>query len=68
MAKKEVGLFDLVVDGIGGKDLNNCLDLLRVGGKLVSYGATAGIPPKLSIHSIFLMHKAIIGTSMGSDR
>lgn len=41
-AKKEVGLFDLVVDGVGGKEFNHFLELLKMGGKLVSYGATSG--------------------------
>jgi hypothetical protein len=29
---------------------------------------TSGVPEKLPVHSVFLMHKQIIGTSMGSDK
>eukprot|EP01127_Copromyxa_protea_P022802 TRINITY_DN8365_c0_g1_i2.p1 TRINITY_DN8365_c0_g1~~TRINITY_DN8365_c0_g1_i2.p1 ORF type:complete len:339 (+),score=55.89 TRINITY_DN8365_c0_g1_i2:102-1019(+) len=65
---KKVGSFDLVVDGVGGKDFNKFIDLLALGGKLVTYGATAGLPDKVPIQNIFLAHKQIIGTSMGSDR
>jgi len=66
--RKTVGEFELIIDGTGGSDFNAILNLLKVGGKMVVYGATAGnIGKNFSIHNIFLLHKQIIGTSMGSD-
>jgi len=67
LAKKETELFDLVVDGVGGNDFNAFIELLKTGGSLVTYGATAGPPARFAVQDIFLRHKNIIGTSLGSD-
>jgi len=56
--------FDLIVDGSGGHTFNSLIGLLKWGGKLVTYGSTAGIPKKLDIHRIFLSQLQIIGTTM----
>lgn len=42
VAKKEAGGFDVVVDGSGGKSFGDLVTLLNLGGKVVTYGATAG--------------------------
>lgn len=44
LAKKEVpGGFDVIVDGTGGQGFGGLVSLLGLGGKLVTYGATAGL-------------------------
>lgn len=59
--------FDVVIDGAGGPEFNALLHILRPGGRLVSYGATAGKPKDLDIFRIFLLQLKLLGTSMGSD-
>lgn len=59
--------FDVVIDGAGGPDFNALIQILRPGGRLVSYGATAGKPKDVDIFRVFLFQLKILGTSMGSD-
>eukprot|EP01126_Amoeba_proteus_P021011 TRINITY_DN2131_c0_g2_i5.p1 TRINITY_DN2131_c0_g2~~TRINITY_DN2131_c0_g2_i5.p1 ORF type:complete len:237 (+),score=45.93 TRINITY_DN2131_c0_g2_i5:377-1087(+) len=68
VAKKVGGKFDVVVDGTGGHNFGFLIELLKSGGKLVTYGATSGIPKTFPIHNVFLSQKEILGTTMGSDR
>jgi len=59
--------FDLIVDGAGGKSFNMLFNILKRGGTVVSYGATAG-RPNFEIHRFFLRQQKLIGSTMGSDR
>lgn len=58
---------DLVVDSTGSDALNDALELLRPGGSLVLYGATAGLPSGLNLRRIFWNQLRIQGSTMGSD-
>jgi zinc-binding alcohol dehydrogenase/oxidoreductase len=58
--------FDLIVDGAGGKNFHALLRLLRGGGKIVTYGATAGPIPEISSRQVFSRQIGILGTTMGS--
>ncbi len=58
---------DLVIDSTGGETLNDSLELLRPGGSLVLYGATAGLPAGLNLRRIFWNQLRIQGSTMGSD-
>eukprot|EP00004_Rigifila_ramosa_P017394 TRINITY_DN4232_c0_g1_i1.p1 TRINITY_DN4232_c0_g1~~TRINITY_DN4232_c0_g1_i1.p1 ORF type:complete len:344 (+),score=96.97 TRINITY_DN4232_c0_g1_i1:135-1034(+) len=60
-------LFDAVIDGTGGQTFEECLRLLKPGGKIVSYGATAGSSVSLDLPRMFLMQKEILGSTMGND-
>jgi len=65
----KVGKVHVVIDGSGGENSSIMLsDLLNNYGKFVTYGATAGPPPQFPIHNVFLTHKSILGTTMGSDQ
>lgn len=57
---------DAVIDGTGGAILDGALDAVRTGGRVVSYGATLGATPELSVRRIFWKHVQVRGTSMGS--
>lgn len=59
--------FDAIVDGTGGPFVNGYLSLLKYGGRLVCYGATAGNPPEgLEMARLFYRQIQIRGTTMGS--
>ena len=61
------GGVDVVVDGTGGPAFAGCFSVLRPGGRLVVYGATAGNPPTgLEMAKLFFRQAHIIGSTMGS--
>ena len=62
----EHGPIDLVVDGAAGGGFNNLLGLVRPGGRIVSYGGTAGPPKDFDIRKHFWKQLHLIGSTMGS--
>lgn len=65
--RSSVGEFDLVIDGAGGKQLNDLLALVKPGGTVVSYGATLGTPATFNIHHVYWKQIRLVGSTMGSD-
>ena len=61
------GGFDAIIDGAAGDQMNTLLDLLRPGGRLISYGATLGRPEFLNVYKIYWKQLRLQGTTMGSD-
>jgi zinc-binding alcohol dehydrogenase/oxidoreductase len=57
---------DLIIDGVGGTTFEHALDVARPGGRLVSYGATTGNAPQLTVRRIFWKQLSVLGTTMGS--
>lgn len=57
----------LVVDGAGGETWTKCLGLVRAGGRIVSYGATAGAPT-MDLWKLFWRQIDVLGSTMGSER
>lgn len=57
---------DLVVDGTGGTVFNQALDLVKPGGRIVTYGSTLGVAPDLQVRRIFFKQIDVLGTTMGS--
>ena len=66
--RQHFGAFDLVLDSAGGAGINQYIDLLKSGGRIVSYGATLGRPEKLDLHKIFWKQIRLIGSSMGAPQ
>jgi NADPH:quinone reductase-like Zn-dependent oxidoreductase len=59
---------DLAFDGAGAPYWPPLLELLRNGGRLVSYGRTAGQAAALDVRPVFWRQLSIIGSTMGSRR
>jgi NADPH:quinone reductase-like Zn-dependent oxidoreductase len=57
---------DIVIDGAGGDTFNKSLDLLKPGGRLVSYGATTGAAPQVEVRRIFWKQLNVLGSTMGT--
>ncbi len=57
---------DLVVDGTGGAPFDQALDAVRAGGRVVTYGATLGNTPQLTVRRVFWKQLNVLGTTMGS--
>ena len=57
---------DLIIDGTGGATFERALDAARPGGRVVSYGATTGNVPELTVRRIFWKQLSVLGSTMGS--
>lgn len=57
----------LVVDGAGGETWAKCISLVAPAGRIVTYGATAGLAT-LDLRRLFWRHIDVLGTTMGSER
>jgi len=57
---------DLIVDGAGGETFAHALDLVRPGGRVVTYGATCGPVANLEVRRIFWKQIDIHGSTMGA--
>lgn len=57
---------DVVIDSVGGPTFNHCIELLRPGGRIATFGATTGPAPQLEIRRVFWKQLSILGTTMGS--
>lgn len=66
-AMKSTGGFDVIIDSAGGQHVSDYMKVLRPGGRLVHYGATAGKAKDIDLFKVFWNQVSILGTSMGSD-
>jgi NADPH:quinone reductase-like Zn-dependent oxidoreductase len=57
---------DVIVDGAGGDTFAQALDLVRPGGRIVTYGATRGSVSNLEVRRIFWKQINILGSTMGT--
>lgn len=57
---------DLIVDGTGGETFERALDAARPGGRIVTYGATTGNAPRLTVRRIFWKQLDVLGSTMGT--
>lgn len=57
---------DVIVDGAGGETFAQALDLVRPGGRIVTYGATRGHVSNLEVRRVFWKQIDIRGSTMGT--
>jgi NADPH:quinone reductase-like Zn-dependent oxidoreductase len=57
---------NLIVDGTGGAPFDQAVDALAPGGRVVTYGATLGPVPQLTVRRVFWKQLDVLGTKMGS--
>jgi NADPH:quinone reductase-like Zn-dependent oxidoreductase len=57
---------DLVIDSAGGDGYKKLLDVVKSGGRIVSYGSTAGPIPTLDMFKVFWKQLRLQGSTMGS--
>jgi zinc-binding alcohol dehydrogenase/oxidoreductase len=65
--QKQVGGFDIIIDGAGGPNFSKLLDLAMPGARIVLYGRTAGEINSISPRTLFWKQLTIYGTSMGTE-
>ncbi|MFC4549079.1 MULTISPECIES: alcohol dehydrogenase catalytic domain-containing protein [Halorussus] len=66
-AVSDIGTPDSVINHLGGQYTDLGLDVLRRGGHMVVCGRTAGSRSEIDIPDLFLGHKRIIGSTMGTQ-
>ena len=59
--------FDLIIDSVGGDQMNNLVKLTKPAGRIVFYGATTGLPSKLDLYRMFWNQITLQGSTMGND-
>ena len=57
---------DVVIDSAGGETFNKALDVLKPGGRLATYGSTAGVAKNVEVRRIFWKQLTVLGSTMGS--
>lgn len=57
---------DVVIDGAAGQGYARLIDVVGFGGRIVNYGATAGMPEKLDMFKVFWKQLSLQGSTMGS--
>lgn len=63
----EIGRPDAVVNHLGGNFTELGLDVLRRGGHVVICGRTAGGRSEFDVTDLFLNHKRVVGSTMGTQ-
>ena len=58
---------DVIVDGAGSDTFAQALDIVKPGGRIVTYGATCGSVPNLEVRRIFWKQIDILGSTMGTS-
>jgi NADPH:quinone reductase-like Zn-dependent oxidoreductase len=56
---------DVVLDHVGGEVLTASIRAVRVGGRVVTCGATAGFHPAIDLRHIFFRQVELLGSTMG---
>jgi NADPH:quinone reductase-like Zn-dependent oxidoreductase len=59
---------DVIVDGAGGDTFAHALDLVKPGGRIVTYGATRGPVSNLEVRRVFWKQIDIHGSTMGTPQ
>jgi len=65
--KKISGGFDAVIDSAGGDGFSKFVRIMNPAGRIVFYGATRGVPPKLDVFTAFFRQVRFQGSTMGND-
>ncbi len=59
---------DATIDGTGGSTISKILNVVKEGGRIVSYGATLGAVQNFETRKLFWKQLKFLGTTMGSDK
>jgi NADPH:quinone reductase-like Zn-dependent oxidoreductase len=56
----------VVIDSVGGDTLNKAIELVRPGGRIVTYGSTTGPAEHVEVRRIFWKQINLLGSTMGT--
>ncbi len=63
---EQFGPVHLIIDGAGGDGYGELIDMVCPGGRIVSYGITAGPSTKLELRKVYWKQLHLVGSTMGS--
>ena len=66
-AVQELGAVDLALDSVGST-WQQCLDVVRPGGRVVVFGGTGGTEVTLQVRPFYFKQQSLHGTQLGSPR
>ncbi len=58
----------MIIDSVGGETFAKALEVIKPGGRLVTYGATTGAAGQIEVRRIFWKQLNILGSTMGTPR
>jgi zinc-binding alcohol dehydrogenase/oxidoreductase len=58
---------DVIIDSVGGKTFAQALEVIKPGGRIVTYGATTGAAKEIEVRRIFWKQLTILGSTMGTQ-
>jgi len=64
--KAEFGPVHLIIDGAGGDGYGQLIEMASPGGRIVSYGITAGPSTQLELRKLYFRQLHLVGSTMGS--
>ena len=56
---------DIIIDSAGGDTFNKVLDVVKPGGRVVSYGSTLGPAEHVEVRRVFWKQLSVLGSTMG---
>jgi NADPH:quinone reductase-like Zn-dependent oxidoreductase len=59
---------DVVIDSAGGETFGKAIEIVKPGGRIVTYGATTGPVPQVEVRRIFWKQLNVLGSTMGTPR
>ncbi|MBL7994842.1 zinc-binding dehydrogenase [bacterium] len=65
-AAESYGGIDLIIDSAGGKGFGDLMALIKPGGRIVNFGATAGNPESFDLRKMFWKQITLQGSTMGT--
>jgi zinc-binding alcohol dehydrogenase/oxidoreductase len=68
IAAQSEGGPDVVIDSVGGETFAKSVEILKAGGRIANYGATAGPVKDFVLRNLFWKQATALGTTMGSPR
>ncbi len=59
---------DVIIDSVGGETFAQAFEVIKPGGRIVTYGATTGAAKQIEVRRIFWKQLNIFGSTMGTPR
>jgi len=59
---------DVVVDSVGGDTFTKAIEVVKPGGRIVTYGSTTGAAKSIEVRRIFWKQVTILGSTMGTPQ
>lgn len=57
---------DLIIESVGAATFNKSLEILRLGGTIVTFGSSTGDEVKINLRTLFYGQQNLLGSTMGS--